>query len=106
MSTKTKSNQDALKILEELAGEKLTLGNFIYAIRKGEKMTQIEFANVLNISKQYLCDIERGRRFVSPKAAERFAKKLGYSPEQFVRLCLQDMVDKDGINMVVNVNAA
>lgn len=106
MSTKKKSSHDVLKILEELADEKLTLGNFIYAIRKGEEMTQAEFAKILGISKQYLCDIERGRRFVSPKAAERFAKMLGYSPEQFVRLCLQDMVDKEGINMVVDVNAA
>lgn len=106
MTTKKKSNQDALKILEDLAGEKLTLGNFIHAIRKGEGMTQIGFAQLLGVSKQYLCDVERGRRCISPKAAESFAKKLGYSPEQFVRLCLQDMVDKEGVCMVVNIDAA
>lgn len=106
MSTKKKSKDDALEILKELAGEKLTLGSFLYAIRKGEDLTQVEFAKILNISKQYLCDIERGRRFVSPKAAARFANILGYSAEQFVRLSLQDMVDKEGIHMIVNVNAA
>ncbi len=106
MSTKKKSKDDALKILEDLAGEKLTLGAFLHAIRKGEGLTQVEFAKILNISKQYLCDLERGRRFVSPKAAERFAHILGYSAEQFVGLSLQEMVDKEGINMIVNVNAA
>lgn len=106
MSTKKKSKDDALKILEDLAGEKLTLGTFLYAIRKGEDLTQVEFAKILNISKQYLCDLERGRRFASPKAAERFANILGYSAQQFVRLSLQDIVDKEGINMTVNVNAA
>ena len=78
MSTKKKSKDDALEVLEDLAGEKLTLGSFLHAIRKGEDLTQVEFAKVLNISKQDLCDIERGRRFVSPKAAARFANILGF----------------------------
>jgi len=105
MSIKSKSN-DALKTLEAISGKKLTLGALLSAIRQGEELSQVEFALKLGISKQYLCDVEHGRRFVSPKTAVEYAKKLGYSPHQFVRLCLQDMVRRDGINLTVDVKAA
>ena len=60
----------------------------------------------MGISKQYLCDIEHGRRTVSPKKAASFAKKLGYSPQQFVRLCLQDLVNRDGLKLKIDVEDA
>ncbi len=69
-------------------------------------MTQVDFATMLGISRQYLCDIEHGRRFVSPKIAEKFAKILGYSPEQFIKLCLQDMINREGLHMTVSIEAA
>lgn len=105
MSTR-KHSKKAMSVLEKLAGEKLTLAGLLISIRKGEELTQTHFAEILGISRQYLCDIEHGRRFVSPKAAESFAQKLGYSSEQFIRLCLQDMVDREGIHMIVSVDAA
>ena len=85
---------------------KLTLGNLLLSIRQGEEMNQVDFAKALGVSKQYLCDIERGRKFVSPKVAAEFADKLGYSREQFVKLCLQDMVDRQGLNVFIHVEAA
>lgn len=103
MSTNKKS--DAMEYLEKLAG-KLTLPKLIMSIRQGEELSQVEFAKMLGISRQYLCDIEHGRRFVSPKAAATFAKKLGYSPQQFVRLCLQDLVNRDGLKLKINVEDA
>lgn len=104
MTTKKKSS-DAARFLEEIAG-KLSLANLLLAIRQGEDMSQVEFAGLLKISRQYLCDIEHGRRSVSPKAAAEFAKKLGYSPQQFVRLCLQDLVNRDGLKLKVDVQDA
>jgi transcriptional regulator with XRE-family HTH domain len=83
--------------------EKLSLGGLLLSIRKGEEITQTEFAKKLGISKQYLCDVEHERRFVSPKTAGNFAKILGYSPEQFVRLCLQDMMNRDELDLIVSV---
>jgi plasmid maintenance system antidote protein VapI len=69
----------------------------------GEETSQVEFAELLGISKQNLCDIEHGRRTVSPKMAAAFAKKTGYSTSQLVRLCLQDMLNKDGMKYVVDL---
>jgi transcriptional regulator with XRE-family HTH domain len=104
MSTKAKIS-DASKFLSNLAGE-LTLAKSISSIRIGEEMTQVEFAKLLKISRQYLCDIEHGRRFISPKTAVAFAKKLGYSPHQFVRLCLQDLVNRNGLKLRIDVQDA
>jgi len=103
MTTKKKS--DAAKFLQQLGGE-LTLAGLLSAIREGEGTTQVEFAKRLKVSRQYLCDIEHGRRFASPKAAMGFAKKLGYSPQQFVRLCLQDLVNREGLKLKVDVQEA
>ncbi len=101
----TKKTQKSLDFLEKLSG-KLTLGGFISAIRQAEEISQVAFAEKIQLSRQYLCDLEKGRRFVTPKAAAEFAKKLGYSPQQFVRLCLQDMLDRDGLKLIVDIHKA
>lgn len=102
----TKKSKESLKYLEGISKKKLSFANLIHAIREGEEMSQVEFAKKLGMSRQHLCDIEHGRRFVSPKAAAKFATKLGYSPQQFVRLCLQDLVDRDGLDFTVGVEDA
>lgn len=101
----TKKTKDTLDFLEKISG-KLTLGSFLLAIRQGDEMTQAEFAKLLGISKQYLCDLEHGRRFASPKVAAKYAKKLGYSSQQFVKLCLQDLVNRDGLHLIIEVQDA
>jgi plasmid maintenance system antidote protein VapI len=97
---------DAMKYLEEIAGRPLTLGGLIESIRLGDGKSQVAFARKLGISASHLCDIEKGRKVISPERAARFAKVLGRSPEQFVRLSLQDLVDGAGLKMKVNVAAA
>lgn len=104
MNIKIKSN--TMKYLEEIAGRPLTLGGLLESIRLGEEMSQAAFARKLGVSPSHLCDIERGRKVVSPERAARFAKALGRSPEQFVRLSLQELVDEAGLRMKVNVAAA
>lgn len=99
-------NNDTIKKLEKISGEKLTFGGLILAIRLGEELTQVDFAKMLGISKQYLCDVEHGRRSVSIPMAAQWAKKLGYSPGQFVRLSIQDVLDDAQLNMAVHVKAA
>jgi transcriptional regulator with XRE-family HTH domain len=106
MVAKKRKSSKAQKSLERISGKALNLNNLLLAIRQGEEMTQIEFAKLLGVSKQYLCDMEHGRRFASPKAAEQYAKKLGYSPQQFVRLWLQDLIEREGINFIIDVKAA
>ena len=104
MSTKKRS--ETMRLLEEAAGRPLTLGGLLESIREGEEASQISFARKLGISPSHLCDIEKGRKVVSPERAVRFAKVLKRSPEQFVRLALQWLVDDAGLKMKIDVNAA
>lgn len=99
----TKKTKSTIKKLEKISGVKLTLGTYLLSIRKGEDQTQLELADVLNITKQYLSDIENGRRIVSPKTAAEYARKLGYSEKQFIRLALQDLLDRDSLMYCVEL---
>lgn len=101
MTTKT---NHTLQILEDMIGHKPTLGTMLTAIRESEEMSQIAFAKLLGITPQKLCDIEKGRRFISPKTAEKFAKKLGNSSEYFVIRCLQDELERNKINIKLHIN--
>jgi len=103
---RTKKKSGTMKYLERVAGRPLTLGGLIESIRLGEEMSQTAFARKLGVSPSHLCDIEKGRKVVSPQRAARFARVLGRSPEQFVRLSLQELVDEAGLKMRVNVAAA
>ena len=96
----------AMKFLEDITGGPLSLGKFLQSIRLGEEMSQVEFAGQLGISRSHLCDIEKGRKLVSPERASVFAKTLKYSAEQFVRLALQDQVEKAGLKFKVKIEAA
>ena len=104
MGTRKKSN--AMKFLEMTAGRPLTLGGLLESIRLGEEMSQVAFAKKLGISPSHLCDIEKGRKTVSPERAARLAKSLGRSEQQFVRLALQQLVNEAGLRMKVEVAAA
>lgn len=102
----TKITQKTLDKLEKIAGAKLTLGKFLWSIRMSDELTQVEFAKILGMSKQQLCDIEHGRKVVSPKLAAEYADILGYSQKQFVRLALQDQLDRAGLPYDVEIKEA
>ncbi|MES2767990.1 MAG: helix-turn-helix domain-containing protein [Bdellovibrionota bacterium] len=103
MSTK---KSDAIKFLENRTGGPVRFSRLLWAIRRGEEMTQPEFAKILGISKSHLNDIEKERKTVSPERAARFAKVLGYSQERFVQLALQAIVDNAGLKFIVDVKAS
>ncbi|MEI6790514.1 MAG: helix-turn-helix transcriptional regulator [Myxococcaceae bacterium] len=87
-----KQKSDAMAFLEDLTDGPLTLGGALEAIRLGEEISQTEFSRILGISKSHLCDIEKGRKAVSPARAEEFARLLGYSEAQLVRLSLEAQI--------------
>ncbi len=105
MSTSTKLTQKSLKQIEKMIGEKITLGRLIWAIRKADGIAQVEFAQMLGISRQHLCNIESDRTSISPERAKMYAEKLKYPEEQFIRLSLQDLVDRQGLNVIVNIKS-
>lgn len=103
---KTIKSDKTLALLERMTHKKMAIGNLIWSIRECEEMTQVEFANLIGVSRQYVCDIEHGRRSVSIKTAAEIALQLGYSPLQFVRLAIQDELDKSGFHYDVELKEA
>jgi transcriptional regulator with XRE-family HTH domain len=99
MSIKSKMTEKTLKDIENITGGKLTLGKLIWAIRKADDISQVDFAEELNISKQQLSDIEHGKP-VSPQLAAKYAEILGHSKEQFIRLAIQDSLERAGLDDV------
>ena len=109
MSTRKKttaSKTGALELLEEVAGEPLRFSNMLRAVRECDELSQTEFSQKLGISRQNLCDLEKGRKGVSPARAAKFAKVLGYPAEVFVMLAVQEELDREGLRMKVSIDAA
>ncbi len=61
-------------------------------------------AEILGISKQELCNIEKGRKLVSVKRAKTFAETLGMPSKTFVKYALQDKLNSAGIIGEVEIN--
>lgn len=109
MTTRKKrraKKSDAMEFLEGVTGKELTFSDMLFAIREGEELSQVAFAELLGISRQNLCDLEKGRKGISPARAAHFAEVLGYPEEVFVALALQDEMDRSGLKLKIFVKAA
>ncbi len=104
MTTKTLSTEHTIQTLERISGRKLTIGSLLWAIREADEISQVNFAKTLGVSRQYLCDAEHDRKSISAKMAANFAKILGYSESQFVRLALQNELDRYNLRFQVEIH--
>lgn len=103
---KKQASTSAIKLLERLTGGPLTFGKMLQAVREGDELTLEAFAKRLGVSRQNLCDIEKGRKGVSPERAARWARLLGYPEAQWLRLALQAELDAAGLKYRVEIEAA
>lgn len=106
MSIRKNEKSEAVKFMEKVTGGPLTFARLIRAIRLCDEQTLAQFSKRLGISRQHLCDIEKGRKLVSPGRAIRFAKTLGYPDHLFVQLSLQAQLDEAKIPLIVDILAA
>jgi transcriptional regulator with XRE-family HTH domain len=97
---------EAMKRLEKISGGPLTLGRAIESIRRAEDLSQDECAKRLGVSKSHLCDVEKGRKTVSPERAAKWARTLGYPESVLVRLAIQGELDAAGLKYRVEIEAA
>ncbi|MEK7704350.1 MAG: helix-turn-helix transcriptional regulator [Myxococcota bacterium] len=96
----------AVRTLEKMAGGPLTFARLIRSTREAEEWSQTTMARRLGISVSHLCDIEHGRKAVSAGRAAAWAHELGYPDWVWVRLALQDELDRAGLDLRVAVEAA
>lgn len=97
---KRRGRVEAGKFLDDLLGPE-TLGGMLRTIRLTDGHGQQEIADKLGISKSHLCDIERGRKLVSPTRAAEFARALGYPVEVFVCQAIEDELAQGGLHFRV-----
>lgn len=58
----------------------LTFGEMLKVARVGRELRQADLAHDLQISTQYLCDLEKGRRLPPPHLVDRICKRLNRGP--------------------------
>jgi transcriptional regulator with XRE-family HTH domain len=84
-------NLIGIESLEKKLGP-MTLGLYLKAIREADEISQIAFAKKLKISRANLCDIEKGRKLLSPDRAIKFSKLLKLPETTLIKLSLQDIL--------------
>lgn len=100
MSTKNKVS--AKKAVRKLTGH-ISFGEMLLSFRQAQELTQVEMAEKLDISKQDLCNIEKGRKLVSVERAVSFAKALEMPAKTFAKYVLQDQLQKAGLKGEVEI---
>jgi len=69
-------------------------------------MSLKEFGKQTGRSVANLCDIEKGRKGVSPEKAQQIAKSIGVPPALLVRLSLEEMLHNAGLKYVIDLKPA
>ena len=62
----------------------MTLGEKIRQVRLERGLTQKQLAETVGIRQTVLSEYENGKRRITPKMAEKFAKALNTYPEKFL----------------------
>lgn len=95
----------AVKQLEKISGEEFSFAMALRAYRTREDLTQEELAEMLEVKKSYISNIENKRDFVTVEQATRFAKIFKEPVSIWVTFALQDLVDRAGVNAKVKLVA-
>ena len=98
----TKKKLSAKAILRTYLGP-VSFGEMLYSFRLTTEYSQVEMAHILGISKQELCNIEKGRKLVSVERAKAFALGLDMPPRTFAKYALQDQLTAAGIEGEVEI---
>lgn len=98
-------NYDGFETLSKKFGP-MTVGLFLRSIREADEISQVDFAKKLKISRANLCDIEKGRKLVSPERAVKFSKLLKLPEMTLIKLCLQDALRLAQVNYTVELKKA
>jgi transcriptional regulator with XRE-family HTH domain len=97
---KRKTSQPARKALASTIAA-TNFGGLVRAIRETDEITQTELARRLGVSRQFLNAVELGRSQTGLDFAKRVADALGYSPEPFAEILIQEQMKKAGISCQV-----
>jgi|SRR5664279_1397278 len=94
-----------LKNLEKQLG-KLTVGELLHTWRVSDEQSLKDFGKLIGVSVANLCDIEKGRKCVSPKKAEQISKAIGLPPALLIRLSIEESLKAVGLKYSVEIKPA
>ena len=92
------------KNLEKKLGE-MTVAKYLKSFRLADEISQVDFAKKLGLSKGNLCDIEKGRKMISPERASKIAKKIKVPEKVLIQLALQDSLRAARLKYKVDLKA-
>jgi transcriptional regulator with XRE-family HTH domain len=101
----TKNKVSAKKAIRKITGP-ISFGEMLNSFRLSNEYTQVAMAEILGISKQELCNIEKGRKVVSVERAKNFAEALKMPSKVFAKYALQDQLIMAGIAGIVEIKEA
>ncbi|MEK6628586.1 MAG: helix-turn-helix transcriptional regulator [Bdellovibrionota bacterium] len=96
------STRDLVKLLEKKLGPP-TFGGFLRSIRTMNDLTQAEMAKKIGFSKSSICDIEKGRQFVSIELAAKIAKKFDVSEAYAIQCVISDSIRRAGLKFEITI---
>ena len=85
---------------------KRTVSAFLRSWRLSQEMSQSAFALKLGMSRANLCDIEMGRKGVSPEKVAQIAKIIGYSVNVLVEMAIEEQLAASGLKFTVSLKPA
>lgn len=85
--------------------ENTRFGEFVKSIRECDEISQSELAKRMQVSLQFLNEIELGKSNVSIEFAKKIAEKLGYPHEAFVEILTNDLLKKIEIYKTLDATA-
>jgi transcriptional regulator with XRE-family HTH domain len=94
MSTKNKTR--AKSAIKRITGP-IGFGEMLHSYREAQEYSQVQMVELLGITKQDLCNIEKRRKLVGVERAIHFAKALNMPSKTFAKYALQDQLNKAGI---------
>lgn len=102
----TTKNKDTIRFFESLSKNPLTFGKLLHSLRMSDDVSQVELAHKVKVSKGLICDIEKGRRDASIELAAKLAKAMGYLPESFISVLLEEQIRRAKLNFKITLEKA
>ena len=68
----------------------MTIARYVRAFREDEEVSQTQFAKKLGLSRANLCDLEKGRKAITPDRAAKIARRMGVAEEHLIQLAIDD----------------
>jgi transcriptional regulator with XRE-family HTH domain len=101
-----KIRNNHIKYFKSCLKETPTFGKMLHSLRTADEISQTELAKKAKVSKGLICDIEKGRRDASIELVISLAKIMGYPPESFISILLEEQLRRAHLNFTVTLEKA